>query len=231
MDTTTNTPASAALARLIYAELCGELPLPVDTTPESRALRDEYAMASVDALHPANAIEARLAVRAVAMGAHAADALREHALAAADPMQQRRCRAQAISMARQSDAVLRTLHRIQARREKQEAEMHPSRMERDGYWWRGIKAPEPAAEPAPDASAKAPEPPPPTQAEIEAEAERYAVIYPDRAARIRAAGGLPADLDFGPPDPEIVAVLLRGGGHTTQAPRQSAPLTARDDIS
>jgi hypothetical protein len=30
------------------------------------------------------------------------------------------------------------------------------------------------------------------------------VTYPDRAARIRAAGGLPADLDFGPPEPELV---------------------------
>lgn len=48
-----------------------------------------------------------------------------------------------------------------------------------------------------------------TEAEIDAEAERYAVIYPVRAARIRAAGGLPPDLDFGPPEPHIVAGLLR----------------------
>ena len=29
-------------------------------------------------------------------------------------------------------------------------------------------------------------------------------MYPDRAERIRAAGGLPARLDFGAPGPEIV---------------------------
>ncbi len=37
----------------------------------------------------------------------------------------------------------------------------------------------------------------------------YAVIYPDRPRRIRAAGGLPADVDFGPPDRYIVKGLLR----------------------
>jgi hypothetical protein len=46
-------------------------------------------------------------------------------------------------------------------------------------------APPVAAEPAPAAAG------------IDAEVARYAVLYPDRAARIRAAGGLQADLDFG----------------------------------
>ena len=36
------------------------------------------------------------------------------------------------------------------------------------------------------------------------EAEQYAALYPERAARIRAEGGLPALLDFGPPKTEIV---------------------------
>jgi hypothetical protein len=40
--------------------------------------------------------------------------------------------AQAASMARQSDAALRNLLRIQATREKQEAAMHPAAMERAG---------------------------------------------------------------------------------------------------
>ena len=34
-------------------------------------------------------------------------------------------------------------------------------------------------------------------------------MYPDRAERIRAAGGLPAHLDFGAPGPEIVARVLK----------------------
>ena len=42
------------------------------------------------------------------------------------------------------------------------------------------------------------------------EAEGYAASNPDRAARIRAAGGLPADLDFDPPKPPIVATLVNG---------------------
>ena len=36
------------------------------------------------------------------------------------------------------------------------------------------------------------------------------VMYPDRAGRFRAAGGLPARLDFGAPKPEIVAAIVRG---------------------
>ena len=48
------------------------------------------------------------------------------------------------------------------------------------------------------------------EADIDAEAELYAVMYPDRAARIRAAGGLPDPLDFGPPDPKIVTAIVCG---------------------
>jgi hypothetical protein len=42
------------------------------------------------------------------------------------------------------------------------------------------------------------------------EVELYAVMYPERAARIRAAGGLPAKLDFGPPEPELVQAIVHG---------------------
>jgi hypothetical protein len=42
------------------------------------------------------------------------------------------------------------------------------------------------------------------------EARLYAAMYPDRVARIRAAGGLPTHLDFGPPAPDVDAALLRG---------------------
>ena len=83
-----------------------------------------------------------------------------------------------VAMARQADAALRSLLRIQTTREKQEAAMHPAAIERAGYWFRDASVPEPV----------------PTQAGIDAEAERYAVIYPDRAARIRAAVGLPTRL-------------------------------------
>jgi hypothetical protein len=126
-----------------------------------------------------------------------------------DPAEVRRCRAQAASMARQSDAALRTLLRLQATREKQLAETHPAAMERAGYWFRDVSAPAPEPEPAPPAA--------PDSFSQFTEAERYAVLYPDRAARIRAAGGLPAKLDFAPPEPELVHDLVHGSSPILQA--------------
>jgi hypothetical protein len=60
--------------------------------------------------------------------------------------------------------------------------------------------------PAPSPAQPKSEPEP----DIDAEVRLYAALYPDRVARIREAGGLPPRLDFGPPEPEIVAALLRG---------------------
>ena len=165
-------------------------------------------MDAVEALHPGDAFEARLAVQIVAMDAHAGDCLRSAGLAVNDPMEVRRCRAQATSMARQADAALRSLLRIQAIREKQLADKHPAAMERAGYWFKEIVLPDPA--PPPPAAAPSDVEPERTEADIDAEAELYVVMYPDRAERIRAAGGLPARLDFGAPGPEIVARLLKG---------------------
>jgi hypothetical protein len=186
--------------RETYALVCSMLPPSPDDTPDTRADREQGAMDAVTALNPADAFEARLAARIIGMDAHAADSLRSAGLAAADPDKMGRCRAQAASMARQSDAALRSLLRMQATREKQMAEQHPVAMERAGYWFREITVPAPAPDPAPPAAAD-----PFTQL---TEAERYAVIYPDRAARIRAAGGLPADLDFGPPEAELVHAVV-----------------------
>jgi hypothetical protein len=202
-----NASPSGANYREIFVDLRAQLPPLPDEDPETRAKREQRAMDAVAALTPYDAFEARLAVRAVATDAHAADALRSAVLAAGDPDKVRQCRAQAASMARQSDAALHALLRIQARREKLEAEMHPAAMEKAGYWFRSVvvpPAPAAAGTPPPDEAG-----PTPTQAGIAAEADLYANIYPDRAARIRAAGGLPARLDFGPPEPEIVAALLR----------------------
>ena len=190
----------AANRREIFARLCGELPPPVPDTPDLRAARDQDAMDAVVALHPADAFEARLAVRIVAMDSHAGDCLRSAGLVGDDPEKVRRCRAQAASMARQSDAALRSLQRMQATRDKQLAEQHPAAMERAGYWFKEIVPPDPAPPPffffffkkKKKKKKKKKNPPP-----------------PHRAERIRAAGGLPARLDFGAPKPEIVARLLK----------------------
>ena len=195
-------PPSGSNYREIFAHLCGMLPPYPDDTPDTRAARHKRAMDAVEALTPYDAFEARLAARIVAMDDHAADCLRRAGLAAADPDKMRSNRAQAASMARQSDAALRSLQRMQATREKQEAALHPAAMERAGYWFRDISVPAPAPDPAPPAEAD-----PFSQL---TEAGRYAVMYPDRATRIRAAGGLPADLDFGAPEPDLVPDIVRG---------------------
>jgi hypothetical protein len=85
-----------------------------------------------------------------------------------------------------------------------------------GYWFKEISVPAP--QPQPTASPAAEAEPERTPAVIEADAKLYAALYPDRVTRIRAAGGLPPDLDFGPPEPEIVEALLRGAGEAQSVP-------------
>ena len=205
MHTLPNLPPS--IAHEVFATLCGSLPPPVTDTPEHRAARYDKAMASVAALHPADSLEADLAAQIVAANAHAMECLRLAGQPGQDPEAARRCRAQASTMMRHMQSGLRALQRIQAKREKAEAEMHPATMERAGYWFRDVSVPAPA--PAlgegrgPTPAQAAPEP-------NLTDAEQYAVIYPDRAAAIRAHRGLPPRLDFGPPAPEIVEALVNG---------------------
>jgi hypothetical protein len=212
MDTDTRYPDSLAPnAREVFADLCSSLPKTAADPQEAIAARARKAMDAVFALRPEDAFEARLAVRIVAMDAHAIDALRAAANAVADPAEMGRCRAQAASMARQSDSALRALRRIQAERDKAFNAGHPATLGRAGYWFKEASVPGPdgdpgsAPPPTPDAEAE----PERTPAVVEADARLYAVMYPDRVIRIRAAGGLPPDLDFGPPEPEIVDALLR----------------------
>ena len=92
-----------------------------------------------------------------------------------------------------------------------------------GYWFRESVVPEPVPAPGPQpaprpAAAAAPgldhDPGPGLDLargfEQLTEVEQYAVLYPRRAAQIRAARGLPANLGYGPPEPEIVAGLVHG---------------------
>jgi len=216
MDAETFLPAnSGANCREFFAMLCKMLPPSPGDSPDVRAARERSAMDAVVALHPDDAFEARLAVRAVAMDAQCAASLHDAGLAVNDPMEMRRCQAWANSTARHSDAALRTLLRIQATREKQLEKMHPAAMGRAGWWFHEAVVPAPAPEPEP---AKAPEPAAPAEAGPAppldfaslTPAEQYAVMYPDRARGIRAAGGLPAGYDYGPPDPEILDGLVHG---------------------
>jgi hypothetical protein len=55
-------------------------------------------------------------------------------------------------------------------------------------------------------------------------AERYVTLYPERAAAILAAGGLPAPITFPPPDQAVIAELLTGNSPLVRAFRhQPAP--------
>ncbi|HEY2617108.1 MAG TPA: hypothetical protein VGI78_07200, partial [Acetobacteraceae bacterium] len=151
----------------------------------------------------------------------------------ARPAAAMQCRARTTSIFGQMRCLLRDYQRMQAARDKALLEMHPAAMERAGYWFRESVVPEPApesgadhdpgpmAEPAPRPVALAalrpgPDPDPAPGLDLArgfeqlTEVEQYAILYPRRAAQIRAARGLPANLDYGPPEPEIVAGLVHG---------------------
>jgi hypothetical protein len=221
-----------AIARQIYAELCRSLPPPPEDTPERRGLREQHAMTSVAHLLPENAAEADIAVQAVTAQFHARDALQ--AASGTDPETVRRCRAQAASMMRQADSAIRTLLRMQAERQKAEDAARPAAMQRAGYWFRSVSPPEPAglAEPAPEPSAPAaaaPHTASPPKLEYGAmtPAERYVTLYPDRAAAVLDAAGLPGTLAFPPPDPAVITELLAGNSPLVRAFRQDrTPLAA-----
>jgi hypothetical protein len=67
---------SPAIARHTGFLLIESLPPPLSDAPEERAARDEAALASVAALNPGDAFEARLATCAVAADAGATECLR-----------------------------------------------------------------------------------------------------------------------------------------------------------
>ena len=152
------------------------------------------------------------------------DSLRLAVLPDQDPEAIHRCRAQASAMMRHMESGLRALQRTQAMREKDEAAMHPGAMDRTGYWFREVSTPARGEGPGPQpaAASEAEEVSRPADlaialGESRTEAEQYVAIYPDRAARIRAYGGLPPRLDFGPPAPKIVAELVNGASPSLQA--------------
>jgi len=204
-----------AVALYTLHNLLTSLPPPPDDTPEAHEAWESAAIAHLAALQPTDAAEADLAVQIVSTSAQARDSFRLNNQPDCDFEKKFRCRAQASAMLRHSQAGLRTLHRIRADREKAEAAMVPAAMRRAGYWFHDVSVPAPAEPPPPAQPTEQPLP-----ADIEAEADQYAVIYPDRAARIRALGGLPYPLDFGPPEPELVLAIATG---TTPALRALGP--------
>ena len=99
-------------------------------------------------------------------------------------------------MMRQMQSGYRALERRQRQREKDEAARHPAAMERAGYWFRDCSVP---AEPSPEE---------PKMTEL-SEPELYASMYPERAADIRRARGVPPNAKYGPPEPELVEAIIK----------------------
>jgi hypothetical protein len=223
MDQFTPQPdLSLQLPRDMYYQvihtLCGSLPPPVSATPEDRARRDNAAIAQVACLLPANADEANLAAQYVAASAQALDSLRQARENPSDAARALQCIAQSACMMRQARGARSLLIRVQAVRQKREADNASC----DRAAWLehctiglmadalGRTAPAPMSEPPP------PQPAPITaeeawpQPDPVAEADHYAITYPRRAALIRSLGCLPAPCTFGPPEPELVQAIVTG---------------------
>jgi hypothetical protein len=192
------------------------LPPPVTDSPEDVARRDNAAIATIASLLPANGDEANLAALYVAASAQALECQRLARAYASDTAFVLKIAARADSMMRQAKGFRALLLRVQAARQKRESD---SESLGKAAWTEhcaiglmadalGRRAPAPMAEPPPPApvEAEAAEQPP----DLAAEADRYAIMYPRRAALIRSLGGLPARCNFGPPPPELVHVIVTG---------------------
>jgi hypothetical protein len=207
--------------------LRGTLPPAESNTPEAIARRDHAAIVQVAAMLPANADEARLAAQCVAARLYGMDCIRQarEFAAAKDPVWERKCGAQGLSALRESRAARALLARLQAVREKREAD--PAATDRAAWSEHctlGLMTdalaespgePVPVLAPAPSPAPAPPPAPEPAADEapkrdLAAEAEMYAIMYPRRAKLIRAHGGLPGNIDFGPPDPELVPFIVHG---------------------
>ena len=223
------TDLSLQLPRSTYWQLLhmlrGILPDPEDDTLEALAHRDHAAIAQVAAMLPANADEAFLAAQCVGARLYGMGCIREaRGLAKTDPEWQRKCAAQGFSAFRESRQARSLLARLQMAREKREKD--PAATDRAAWSEhctiglmtdalagspakpvpvpvepQSVPEPPPAAEPAADEAPKR---------DLAAEAEMYAIMYPRRARLIRAHGGLPGNIDFGPPDPELVPFIVNG---------------------
>ncbi len=191
------------------------LPL-VSAAPEDLVRRENAAIAQVAALLPANADEANLAAQVVAAEAEAVHLLGTARQYPQDSAFALRCSALAANMMRQARGARSLLLRVQAVREKREADAAAA----DRAAWvehcaiglmaqaLGRDALAPMAEPP----APAPEPVPDAEPQPDpiAEAEHYAVIYPRRAALIRRLGRVPDKCSFGPPEDYVVRALVTG---------------------
>jgi hypothetical protein len=223
---------------LIVHDLHRSLPPPPTDDPDACARRDRAAIAEVAAMLPGNAEEASLAAQYVATKAyalHCLQAARDHP---GDIACLLKCTAQAARMTREERGLRTLLQRLQAERRKREANAAAT----DSAAWvehcaiglmaQALPDPLPPAPPPPaepPAAEPSDEPPVDAMADdaadedeapadtVTSEADLFAIMYPRRAALIRALGGLPEPCDFGPPSPALVHAIVTGTSPTLLA--------------
>ncbi len=218
--TPTHTDFASQLPADAYSQLIRTLrqalPPPLGDSPEDLARRDHAAIARIAALHPANAAEADLAALYVAASEQWKECLRlvqQPDISAGWAM---KCRAQANSMMRQAQSALRLLLRMQAARQKIEAN---SAANERAAWTEhcaiGLMAqalsppPEKAAMAGPPTQEPAAEPETVAQPESHPiAAEACASTDPQGAALLRRLQWLPEDVVCFPPDGETVPARI-----------------------
>jgi hypothetical protein len=206
-----------AVYRTIVADLYVAIPPPHLTDPELIAERVHAAMAEIACMCPVNAEEARIAARVVIADAQARECIRHARTLFCDPIPAMKCQAQANHFMRTANAARSLLLRVQAARRKREAVQ--ATCDQDAWTIHATEGlllaadGQPAAQPPPPPQAE-PEPPPPPATDDDDKfarydaAEQYALLYPRRAAEIRAYGGVPPTATYGPPEPETVQALI-----------------------
>jgi hypothetical protein len=196
-----------AVYRTIVADLYTDIPSPHLTDPELIAERVHAAIAEIASMCPVNAEEARIAARVVVADAQARDCIRHARALFIDTIPAMKCQAQASHLMRTANAARALLLRVQAARHKRDS-IQVTR-EQDAWTTHAAEGLLLAA----DGHATAEPPPPPATDDIDKfarydPAEQYALMYPRRAAEIRACGGVPPTAAYGLPEPETVSALI-----------------------
>ena len=236
METNEPDPTLRRLPRTYYLvghTLSQGLPARAEDTPEDLAREMDAAKTKVSSLCPVTAAEYEWAAAQVSMLAHVSACMAELRNPTLSFQERMKVRAQMTSMLRQAAGAQRTLERMMAQREKRDAD--PARAQ-SAEWAEHIAYStmtrpfaqifgevEAAAEvevvgggPAPAMTFESDgrEPDPSLEPDQESESEDppdvawYEAVYPERAAVIRAHGGVPPDARFGPPDGAMVRALL-----------------------
>jgi hypothetical protein len=207
-----------AVYRTLVADIYALVPPPTLTDPQLIADRVHSAIATIASMVPANAEECEIALRVVTADAQYKEAIRQARELFNDPTPSMKCQAQASLMMRTANAARTMLLRVQSARRKREAV--PAACNQDAWTIHATEAlllaadgqdvPAPPPLPQPE-SEPTPEPPPLADDDKFArydEAEQYAIIYPRRAAEIRAHGGVPSTARYGRPEAPLVQQIL-----------------------